>query len=456
MGRGVDHMPGRVFRSFDEDKNGTIDRGELQRGLSTLGVDMTADQLEDVFTILDKEGGGEIEYATFAQWFGTGPPPPPIPPQVRAMAQAQQESKGSTDRDQFLKEIAAASRRRVPLPPPTPEVTARQNAREAASNPAEHLAEIKRVAVAKAEKRSWGQMLALKAELSAVFKVSGASIERTFREFDQNGDGVVDSDELQYGLEAMGVELSTIQLQDIMSLLDKDGDGSIDMSEFGRWFGSGPPPPPMTPEVALRETARKEAMAAAGDSHADFLDEIALGAKAREYRALGIPAPPPGAPPAFVASPQSASPRPGTASHAEAIQAAAEKRSRQRLLAIKARLGSIFKQTSTELQVVFRSFDLDHNGAIDREELQQGLAKLDVGVTPAEVNDFFDILDRDGDGEIDYSEFARWFGKGAPPPPVLPQVRDMEIAKQEAMESGGGIMGERRRTLSYLPPTVLH
>ena len=39
-------------------------------------------------------------------------------------------------------------------------------------------------------------------------------------------------------------------------MLDTDGDGEIDYQEFARWFGSGPPPPPMLPEVKMRIEAQ--------------------------------------------------------------------------------------------------------------------------------------------------------------------------------------------------------
>ena len=40
-------------------------------------------------------------------------------------------------------------------------------------------------------------------------------------------------------------------------MLDTDGDGEIDYEEFSRWFGSGPPPPPMTPCVACGQRSAR-------------------------------------------------------------------------------------------------------------------------------------------------------------------------------------------------------
>ena len=114
---------------------------------------------------------------------------------------------------------------------------------------------------AAAEKRSYRLLTKLKSELSTLFSASGLSLERAFRAFDENRDGVIDPGEFSRGLKNLGAELSEVQQADLVALLDKDGDGSIDYVEFARWFGSGPPPPPALPEV----TARSEARAAALD-----------------------------------------------------------------------------------------------------------------------------------------------------------------------------------------------
>ena len=117
---------------------------------------------------------------------------------------------------------------------------------------------LKAIAAA-AEKRSYRLMMKLKAELSGVFSSSGITLERAFRGFDENRDGVIDHAEFERGLKSLGAEIEPQQLDDLIAILDKDGDGSIDYSEFARWFGAGPPPPPELPEVRGREEAREQA-----------------------------------------------------------------------------------------------------------------------------------------------------------------------------------------------------
>ena len=88
--------------------------------------------------------------------------------------------------------------------------------------------------------------------------------------------------------------------------------------------------------------------------------------------------------------------------------------------------------TGTELARVFRSFDEDGNGSLDKEELRNGLASLNANVSAEQLADFFAILDTDGDGEISYLEFARWFGtwtKDADGDYVAPYVADYAVVR---------------------------
>jgi Ca2+-binding EF-hand superfamily protein len=213
----------------------------------------------------------------------------------------------------------------------------------------------------------------LKLKRGLALRQSGSSLARVFASFDENGDGVIDYQELRTGLAAVGSEVSDSAVSDIMSILDKDGDGSIDYSEFAWWFGTGPPPPPASPEVKAREEAKAAAAdAGTGLDAGQLKDALGDALRARGYKEGGVPLAPP--PPAMATR----GPRRTGSSvgHGEAIRMAAEKRSRQQLMRVKAQLSGVFRSTGAELGRVFRSFDLDGNGAVDRAELKQGLASL--------------------------------------------------------------------------------
>ena len=111
-----------------------------------------------------------------------------------------------------------------------------------------------------AESRSYEKLFELRARVSDILNVSGISIERAFRAFDTNHDGCLDRVEVGQGLAHMAgssaAVLSAQDIDDMFTMLDKDGDGSVDLIEFSRWFGNGPPPAPALPEVAMRVNAR--------------------------------------------------------------------------------------------------------------------------------------------------------------------------------------------------------
>ena len=59
-----------------------------------------------------------------------------------------------------------------------------------------------------------------------------ASLQEAFEGFGTNGDGVLSRQELVKGLRSIGIDMSTSDERELMSLLDTDGDGEIDVGEF--------------------------------------------------------------------------------------------------------------------------------------------------------------------------------------------------------------------------------
>ena len=110
-----------------------------------------------------------------------------------------------------------------------------------------------------AERRSYEKLFKLRTDVCSKLNASGVGIARVLRLMDTNGDGVLSKSELSIGLARMEFPVDDAQLQDFFTLLDRDGDGEISILEFARWFGTGPPPAPIAPEVIARQKARKEA-----------------------------------------------------------------------------------------------------------------------------------------------------------------------------------------------------
>ena len=61
------------------------------------------------------------------------------------------------------------------------------------------------------------------------------------------------------------------------------------------------------------------------------------------------------------------------------------------------------------LRSTFRNFDLDDSGSIDRYEFSRACERLNPTMSPGDIEDALSIIDADGDGDITFEEFARWW-----------------------------------------------
>lgn len=51
-----------AFREFDRDGNGSISKEELRMAIATLGEKVKEDELDELFTMADLNGDGQINY----------------------------------------------------------------------------------------------------------------------------------------------------------------------------------------------------------------------------------------------------------------------------------------------------------------------------------------------------------------------------------------------------------
>ena len=73
-------------------------------------------------------------------------------------------------------------------------------------------------------------------DIRAAFRRHGVDVLSAFARFDRDG-GSISSVEFGEGMEALGVGITGRQVEDLLALLDRDGDGSIDYREFASEFG---------------------------------------------------------------------------------------------------------------------------------------------------------------------------------------------------------------------------
>lgn len=68
---------------------------------------------------------------------------------------------------------------------------------------------------------------------------------------------------------------------------------------------------------------------------------------------------------------------------------------------------SISANLDDEISAAFKMFDIDENGYISTDELQSVLMRIDKNITMAEINAMIRETDTDGDGFINFEEFAK-------------------------------------------------
>ena len=59
------HEIDKVFHSFDKDKSGNIDAGELKDAMAALGIYVDREKLKHMMEKADKDGSGTIEEKEF-------------------------------------------------------------------------------------------------------------------------------------------------------------------------------------------------------------------------------------------------------------------------------------------------------------------------------------------------------------------------------------------------------
>lgn len=65
------------------------------------------------------------------------------------------------------------------------------------------------------------------------------------------------------------------------------------------------------------------------------------------------------------------------------------------------------KEEKEKLAAMFKTFDKNGDGRLDKKEIQEGYAKYHSKmVTDEEINHIFQQIDVDGSGYIDYTEFV--------------------------------------------------
>lgn len=161
----------QTFRKFDADCSGTVDYEECYSGLKSLGVFLDDVEFEELLSIIDADGSGEISYFEFAE-----------------MLAATEKPNRRTQRKSRPRPVYSDEKeRRLP---------------------------------------AWWKEMRVKIEAKAT------NVRTLFRMFDTDKSGTVDVQEFRNGLHYINVELSDAQFAELLDMVDTDGGGQIDYIEF--------------------------------------------------------------------------------------------------------------------------------------------------------------------------------------------------------------------------------
>jgi hypothetical protein len=85
-----------------------------------------------------------------------------------------------------------------------------------------------------------------------------------------------------------------------------------------------------------------------------------------------------------------------------------------RVQQLKDKLHDILHTKHKQLKVSFRRFDEDHHGTVDLNELYRVMVvESGIACTRAELEEVWDLFDRDRDGVVKYADYSKTMGNDA-------------------------------------------
>lgn len=187
-----------------------------------------------------------------------------------------------------------------------------------------------------------------------------------FNAYDRDGNGKVTEAELSAILKKLNPDYKDEELQMVIEGADKNEDGKISLTEWINWIcDTGYD----SASYAQKSELLRDGVIKAGDQ-LDYEERKRKKQEAAEKRAQ------------------------------EAKKDEDERR------AFQAMNYMTFSSFAEKLKASFSCFDRDKSGTITRSKLQQVLLSLNSTWTKDELDALFDVADKNGNGVIDYIEFA--------------------------------------------------
>ena len=209
----------KMFDAVDIDRSGLLEPLEFKRFMRKLDATLSSTDIQLALGMLDKDGDGVVSFAEFSGWWGSGEPQDVLADLRRAIQGAAADAAPFSLSEDDAKESLSQDLQADPTGK-------------------EMMAELKKdlddappqVQFPKSE-----QPQALTAEQQAA---KNKELERLylFQQFDTDGSGDIDVEELIELASALGETWSEEQALIAMDQMDGDGSGSLDLEELRLWY----------------------------------------------------------------------------------------------------------------------------------------------------------------------------------------------------------------------------
>jgi Ca2+-binding EF-hand superfamily protein len=224
----------------------------------------------------------------------------------------------------------------------------------------------------------------------------GDDLEKTFRDFDTDGDGALDAGELLDGLKQLGVTPTRSEVAELMAVADEDEDNTIDYYEFITLLkgpahsGSSALSTDSSQRAIQQEQLKSELMKSSLSQLRQKCEDQGLTTDGLKNNLVAR----------LIQSPRESA---NSATQSPRVRRA---RARRLIHVVAAEIGQQMK-SGESLEDVFVAMDKDGNGKLSTSELQAGIRKM-TGRTIGKqgLQDLVQLVDDNENNSVDWKEFV--------------------------------------------------
>jgi Ca2+-binding EF-hand superfamily protein len=196
-----------LFKEWDDDASGKIDLKEFRKAIVALGFDVPHAEIDAVFRQMDADGSGTLEYKELNKSLRSGAGSS-LDPSLRPGAAGKIQTRADLLAKGKEKRSLLRTGRKGAALPPSVKLTAEDG-------------------------RS------IKEQLKAVLNEHSVRVIDLFRDWDDNGDGLVDKKEFRKAVAALGYSVPKADAEKVFDELDKDGNGTLSYVELNKALRRG-------------------------------------------------------------------------------------------------------------------------------------------------------------------------------------------------------------------------